>query len=326
MKPAILVTRKLPPAAMELLEENFQMECNPHNRVLSREELLDAVRGKEGILSLLTDTMDGEVMESAGKCLKMIANYAVGFNNIDVSAATKRKIAVSNTPGVLTDTTADLAMALILTVGRRIVESDIYTRAGKYMGWDPLLFMGSDVHHKTLGILGFGRVGQALAKRAAGFDMQVLYHNRNRVNPEIEENLGATYVDQDTLLKTSDFLSIHVPSTPETVGLIDSETLSLMKPSAFVINTARGEIIREAELVKASEEKKIAGAGLDVFEHEPKIHPGLLKMDNVVILPHIGSASMETRTKMGLMAAENLIAQFKGEIPPNCLNPEIFKS
>ena len=326
MKPAILVTRKLPPAAMELLEENFQMECNPHNRVLSREELLDAVRGKEGILSLLTDTMDGEVMESAGKCLKMIANYAVGFNNIDVSAASKRKIAVSNTPGVLTDTTADLAMALILAVGRRIVESDIYTRAGKYMGWDPLLFMGSDVHHKTLGILGFGRVGQALAKRAAGFDMQVLYHNRNRVNPEIEENLGATYVDQDTLLKTSDFLSIHVPSTPETVGLIDSETLSLMKPSAFVINTARGEIIREAELVKASEEKKIAGAGLDVFEHEPKIHPGLLKMDNVVILPHIGSASMETRTKMGLMAAENLIAQFKGEIPPNCLNPEIFKS
>ena len=311
---------------MELLEESFQMECNPHNRVLSREELLDAVRGKEGILSLLTDTMDGEVMESAGKSLKMIANYAVGFNNIDVSAATKRKIAVSNTPGVLTDTTADLAMALILTVGRRIVESDIYTRAGKYMGWDPLLFMGSDVHHKTLGILGFGRVGQALAKRAAGFDMQVLYHNRNRVNPEIEENLGATYVDQDTLLKTSDFLSIHVPSTPETVGLIDSETLSLMKPSAFVINTARGEIIREAELVKALEEKKIAGAGLDVFEHEPKIHPGLLKMDNVVILPHIGSASMETRTKMGLMAAENLIAQFKGEIPPNCLNPEIFKS
>ena len=311
---------------MELLEESFQMECNPHNRVLLREELLDAVRGKEGILSLLTDTMDGEVMESAGKSLKMIANYAVGFNNIDVSAATKRKIAVSNTPGVLTDTTADLAMALILAVGRRIVESDIYTRAGKYMGWDPLLFMGSDVHHKTLGILGFGRVGQALAKRAAGFDMQVLYHNRNRVNPEIEENLGATYVDQDTLLKTSDFLSIHVPSTPETVGLIDSETLSLMKPSAFVINTARGEIIREAELVKALEEKKIAGAGLDVFEHEPKIHPGLLKMDNVVILPHIGSASMETRTKMGLMAAENLIAQFKGEIPPNCLNPEIFKS
>ncbi len=326
MKPAIFVTRKLPPAAMALLEENFQMEYNAHNRVLSREELLNAVRGKDGILSLLTDAMDGEVMDSAGKSLKMIANYAVGFNNIDLSAATKRKIAVSNTPGVLTDTTADLAMALILAVARRIVESDVYTRAGKYMGWDPLLFMGSDVHHKTLGILGFGRVGHALAKRAAGFDMRIRYHNRHRIDPEIEENLGATYVDQDTLLKTSDFLSIHVPSTPETTGLINSATLSLMKPTAFVINTARGEIIREAELVKALEEKKIAGAGLDVFEHEPKIHPGLLKMNNVVILPHIGSASLETRTKMGLMAAENLIAQFKGEIPPNCLNPEIFKS
>ena len=325
MKPAIFVTRKLPPAAMALLEENFEMECNPHNRVLSREELLSAVAGKEGILSLLTDTMDGEVMESAGKSLKMIANYAVGFNNIDVSAATKRKIAVSNTPGVLTDTTADLAMALILAVARRIVESDIYARAEKYMGWDPLLFMGSDVHHKTLGILGFGRVGQALAKRAAGFDMNILYHNRNRVDPEIEEEIGATYVDQEMLLKTSDYVSIHVPLTPETTGLIDSKALTLMKPSAFVINTARGEIIREAELVKALAEKKIAGAGLDVFEHEPKIHPGLLKMDNVVILPHIGSASMETRTKMGLMAAENLIARFKDEVPTNCLNPEIFK-
>lgn len=325
MKPAIFVTRKLPPAAMALLEENFQMECNPHNRVLSREELLSAVAGKEGILSLLTDTMDGEIMDAAGKNLKMIANYAVGFNNIDVSAATKRKISVSNTPGVLTDTTADLAMALILAVARRIVESDIYTRAEKYMGWDPLLFMGSDVHHKSLGILGFGRVGQALAKRAAGFDMQILYHNRTRVDPEIEEKIGVTYVDRETLMKTSDYVSIHVPLTPETTGLIDSKALTLMKPSAFVINTARGEIIREAELVKALAEKKISGAGLDVFEHEPKIHPGLLKMDNVVILPHIGSASMETRTKMGLMATENLIARFKGEVPPNCLNPEIFK-
>ncbi|MBT3256510.1 MAG: D-glycerate dehydrogenase [Deltaproteobacteria bacterium] len=326
MKPAIFVTRKLPHAAMALLEENFQMECNPHDRVLLREELLDAVAGKEGILSLLTDTMDGEVMDSAGNNLKIIANYAVGFNNIDVGAATKRKIAVSNTPGVLTDTTADLAMALILAVARRIVESDIYTRAEKYMGWDPLLFMGSDVHHKTLGILGFGRVGQALAKRAAGFDMKILYHDMFRVDPEIEKKVGATYVDQNTLLKTSDYISIHVPLTPETTGLIDSDTLSLMKPSAFVINTARGEIIREADLVKALTEKKIAGAGLDVFENEPKIHPGLLKMNNVVILPHIGSASMETRTKMGLIAASNLIAKFKGEIPPNCLNPEIFES
>ncbi len=326
MKPAILVTRKLPPGTMALLDENFQVECNPHNRVLLREELLNGVRGKNGILSLLTDTMDGEVMDAAGKSLKMIANYAVGFNNIDVDAATQRKIAVSNTPGVLTDTTADLAMALLLAVARRIVESDNYARAEKYKGWDPLLLMGSDVHGKTLGILGFGRVGQTLAKRAAGFDMKILYHDRSRVDSELEEKLGATFVDQNTLLETSDYISIHVPLTPETTALINSATLSLMKPSAFVINTARGEIIREADLVKALTEKQIAGAGLDVFEHEPEIHPGLLKMDNVVLLPHIGSASLETRTKMGLVAANNLIAFFGGQQPPNCLNPEIFEN
>jgi glyoxylate reductase len=325
MKPAIFVTRKLPPKAMQLLEENFHVTCNPHNRVLNRQELLEGVTGKAGILSLLTDTMDGEVMDQAGKSLKMIANYAVGFNNIDLDAATRRNIAVSNTPEVLTDTTADLAMALILAVARRIVESDIYARAGKYMGWDPLLFLGADVHHKTLGLLGFGRVGQALAKRASGFDMRILYHDRNRAEPEVENQVGATFVDEDSLLKNVDFLSIHVPLTPKTNGMINTEKLSLMKPTAFIINTARGEIIREDELVKALKEKRIAGAGLDVFEREPEIHPGLLKMDRVVLLPHIGSASLETRTEMGLMAARNLMALFNNEIPPNCLNPEVFE-
>ena len=325
MKPEILVTRKLPPAAMAFLEENFEVTLNPHNRVLTRDELLSAVSGKQGILSLLTDTMDGEVMDRAGKDLKIIANYAVGFNNIDVPAATKRKIAVSNTPGVLTDTTADIAMALILAVARRIVESDVYARAGKYEGWDPLLFLGSDVHHKTLGILGFGRVGQALARRAAGFDMNILYYNRKRLDPELEKSMGATYADLPTLLKESDFLSIHTPATAETLGLMDLEKFSLMKPNAFVINTARGEIIREDDLVKALQQKKIAGAGLDVFEREPEIHNALKTMDNVVLLPHIGSASLETRTRMGLMAAENLAAFFKGQIPPNCLNPDIFE-
>ncbi|MDZ7700227.1 MAG: D-glycerate dehydrogenase [Deltaproteobacteria bacterium] len=324
MKPRIFVTRKLPRAAMTLLEENFEVTCNPHNRVLSREERLEGVAGKAGILSLLTDVMDEEVMDRAGKELKMIANYAVGFNNIDVDAATKRKIAVSNTPGVLTDTTADLTMALILTVARRIVEGDGYTRAGKYEGWDPLLLLGSDVHHKSLGILGFGRVGQALAKRARGFDMRITYHSRHRAEPDIEKRLGADFVDLSTLMRESDFLSIHVPLTPQTKGLINAERLSLMKPTAFVINTARGEVIREEALVEALTEKRIAGTGLDVFEDEPEIHPELLKMNNVVILPHIGSASMETRTEMGLMAARNLIAIFRGEVPPNCLNPEIF--
>lgn len=300
------------------------VECNPHNRVLTREELLNAVRGKEGLLSLLTDNIDLGVMDSAGPQLKIIANYAVGYNNIDVDAATARKIAVSNTPDVLTDTTADLSMALLLAVARRIVEGDVYARAGKYEGWDPLLFLGSDVHHKTLGLLGFGRVGFALAKRAAGFDMKILYYDIQRADPEMEKPVGATYVDLENLLRQSDFLSIHVPLTSDTVGLIGSENLSLMKPTAFIINTARGEVIQEEALVKALKEKEIAGAGLDVFEHEPAIHPALTEMNNVVILPHIGSASMETRSKMGLMAAENLILAFKDEIPPNCLNPEIF--
>ena len=215
-------------------------------------------------------------------------------------------------------------MALILTVARRIVEGDGYARAGKYRGWDPLLLLGSDVHHKSLGILGFGRVGQAVAKRARGFDMRIAYHSRHRAAPEIEKAFRAAFVDLETLLRTCDFLSIHVPLTPQTNGLIDAERLSLMKPAAFVINTARGEIIREEALVNALESQQIAGAGLDVFEDEPAIHPGLLKKNNVVILPHIGSASMETRTEMGLIAARNLIAIFKGEVPPNCLNPEIL--
>jgi len=324
MNPNILVTRRLPSEAMALLEANFEVECNPHNRVLTRKELLSSVRGKEGLLSLLTDNIDLGVMDTAGPQLKIIANYAVGYNNIDVDAATARRIAVSNTPDVLTDTTADLTMALLLAVARRIVESDVYAREGKYQGWDPLLFLGSDVHHKTLGLLGFGRVGLAVARRASGFDMKILYYDTQRADPEMEKQVGATYVDLETLLRQSDFLSIHVPLTTNTVGLIGSENLSLMKPTAFIINTARGELIQEEALAKALQEKGIAGAGLDVFEHEPAIHPGLTGMNNVVILPHIGSASMETRTKMGLMAAENLISAFKGEIPPNCLNPEVF--
>jgi len=324
MKPDILVTRKLPSAAMALLDENFEIVCNPHNRVLTREELLSGVRGKEGLLPLLTDRIDDEVMEAAGPQLKIIANYAVGYNNIDVGAATERKIAVTNTPGVLTDTTADLTMALLLAVARRIVESHIYASAGSYQGWDPLLFLGTDVHHKTLGLLGFGRVGFAVAKRAIGFDMRILYYDQQRADPDLENQVGAIYVDLETLLKESDFVSIHVPLTEGTRGLIGSETLALMKPTAFLINTARGEIVQEDALVRALQEKLIAGAGLDVFEHEPAIHPALMKVSNVVILPHVGSASMETRTKMGLMAAENLIAAFRGEIPPNCLNPQVF--
>ena len=325
MKAKVLVTRRLPPKAMALLEENFQVVCNPHDRALARAELMENVKGKDGLLPLLTDRIDGEVMDAAGEVLKVIANYAVGYNNIDMDAATCRKIAVTNTPGVLTETTADLTMALILAVARRIAESDAFARAGRYEGWSPLLLLGTDVHRKTLGILGFGRIGCAVAKRAAGFDMRILYHDRVPVKSDVEKQFNAKYVDKENLLKESDFLSLHVPLTGETVHLIGAEELSLMKPTAFIINTARGEVINEEALVEALQAKKIAGAGLDVFEKEPEIHPALTKMENVVILPHIGSASMETRTKMGLMAVENLIVGLRGEVPPNCLNPEVLR-
>jgi glyoxylate reductase len=215
-------------------------------------------------------------------------------------------------------------MALLLAVSRRIVESDVYARAGKYKGWAPLLFVGTDVHHKTLGLMGFGRIGTAVAKRARGFDMNILYHDDAPVDEKIVKQVKARKVDRETLLRESDFVSIHVPLTPETHHFMSTKEFSLMKPTAYIINTSRGEVIDEQALVEALKEKKIAGAALDVFEKEPKIPPALKKMPNVVILPHIGSASLETRTKMGMMAAQNLLAFFKGKKPPNCLNPEIL--
>ncbi len=325
MKPAIFVTRRLPEGAMRVLEENFNVTCNPHDRVLSREELLAGAKGADGLLPLLTDRIDGEVLEAAGPQLKIVANYAVGFNNFDLAAGTARKIPMTNTPGVLTDTTADLAMALLLAVARRVVPADVYARAGKYQGWAPLLFVGSDVHHKTLGIMGFGRIGYAMARRAAGFDMRVLYTDAQPAKPEIEREVNAKFVDKDTLLKEADFITLHVPLTPETRHYLKARDFALMKPEAYVINTARGEVINEQDLADALKAGQIGGAALDVFEHEPKIHPDLLGMENVVVLPHIASASIETRTKMGLISAENLIAVLlRGQRPPNLLNPEIY--
>ena len=243
----------------------------------------------------------------------------------DGHACTARKVAVSNTPGVLTDTTADLALALLLATARRVCEGGAYARAGKYQGWAPLLFLGSDVHHKTLGILGLGRVGLAVAQRAAGFDMKILYHSAHRRPPEVEQKVGAMYVDQETLLQESDFISLHVPLTPQTRHLLGPAQFALMKPTAYVINTARGEVIDEAALARAINSGQIAGAGLDVFENEPAIHPDLAANPSVVLLPHIGSASIETRTAMGLLDHANLRAcLIEGRTPPNCLNPEVF--
>ncbi|HMK36076.1 MAG TPA: D-glycerate dehydrogenase [Desulfomonilaceae bacterium] len=325
MTPTIFVTRRLPEGAMQVLEDTFEVLCNPHDRVLTREELLAGVKGKDGILPLLTDRIDEEVLDAAGSQLKIVANYAVGYNNIDLSACSKRRIPATNTPGVLTDTTADLAMALLLAVARKVVPADSYARSGKYQGWAPLLFLGTDVHHKTLGLMGLGRIGFAVAKRAAGFDMNILYHDSMRQDPGLEEEVGAKFVSKSALLSQSDFVSLHVPLTPETHHLISGPELALMKSSAYLINTSRGEVLDEKALVKALQLGQVAGAGLDVFEFEPAIEKELTSMDNVVIVPHIASASIETRTKMGLLAAENLISVLiEGRRPPNCLNPEIF--
>ncbi len=253
MKSKVFVTRELPPRAMAVLEENFELTRNPHDRVLTRTELLAGVAGQDGLLPLLTDRIDAEVMQAAGDRLKVIANYAVGYNNIDVAAATARNIAVTNTPGVLTDTTADLTMALLLCAARRIAESDAFARAGKYEGWAPMLLLGSDVHGKTLGLIGFGRIGLAVARRAAGFGMPILYHDQQRAEAGVERALGARYAEQEALLRESDFVSLHVPLLPETRRLLSSRQFALMKPSAYVINTSRGEIIDEEALVQALE-------------------------------------------------------------------------
>lgn len=325
MKPRVYVTRLLPPAVMDALNQDFQIDCNPDDRVLTRDELLAAVKGYDGLLPLLTDTIDGELLDAAGPQLKIVSNFAVGFNNIDVDACSARKVAVSNTPGVLTDTTADLAMALLLAVARRLPESDAYARAGKYDGWAPQLFLGNDVHHKTLGLMGFGRVGQALARRARGFDMKIIYYDNKPCTLEEEQALGAVCVDPETVLKEADFLSLHVPLTPGTHHLLGPKEFEMMKPGAYVINTARGEVIDEAALAEAIDSGQIAGAGLDVFEDEPAIHPGLKANPSAVILPHIGSASIETRTAMGMLDHKNLKAcLIDGEVPPNCLNPQVF--
>jgi len=314
----IFFTRRLPEDGMKLLESH-EMEVYEGDAPPSKEEIIDGVRGKDVLICLLTDKIDAEVMDASPR-LKIIANYAVGVDNIDIEEATRRGIVVTNTPGVLTETVADLTWALMLAIARRIVEGDEFTRAGKFKGWAPLLMLGGDIHGKTLGIIGAGRIGQAVARRARGFDMKVLYYSRER--KEEMEKMGAKYVDIHTLLRESDFVSLHVPLTPETYHMIGEEELKMMKSSAYLINTARGKCIDERVLVRALKEGWIRGAALDVFENEPEITPELKELKNVVITPHIGSASYETRSRMAVMVAENVLAALEGKMPPNCLNPE----
>jgi len=324
MKPKVFVTRKLPEKALEMIRAECDMEINPHDRVLTKEEIISGVSGKDGLLCLLTDEIDEEIIDS-GKNLRIIANYAVGYNNIDVGVATERKIPVTNTPGVLTDTTADMAWALIFAIARRVVEADKFTKEGKYKGWGPMMFLGGDIYGKTLGVVGLGRIGKSVVKRAKGFDMRVLYFDAFRADEKVEEELGIEYVSLEELLKESDFVSIHVPLLPSTHHLIGEKELLMMKKTAYLINNSRGPVIDEEALVKALRDKEIAGAALDVFENEPELSPGLADLENVVLTPHISSASIETRTKMAVMAAENLLAGLKGMRPPNIVNPEVLE-
>jgi len=318
----VFVTRKIPKPGLDLLEKECEIEVNPYDRVLTKEEIIRGIKGKDGLLCLLTDKIDKDILDTEPK-LRMIANYAVGYENIDVKYATEKGIPVSNTPGILTDTTADMAWALLFATTRRIVEGDKFTREGKFKGWGPTLMLGQDITGKTLGVVGAGRIGTAFALKSKGFGMKVLYYDIKR-NERIEKELGAKKVSLKELLKESDFVSLHVPLLSSTKHLIGEKELKLMKKAAILINTSRGPIIDEKALVKALKEKWIFGAGLDVYENEPNLEEGLIEIDNVVLQPHSASASIETRTKMAIMASENLIAGLKGKIPSNCVNTGIF--
>ena len=321
-KKKVFVTRRIPQPGLDLLKD-FDMTMNPEDRVLTKQELIAGGKGRDAVLCLLTDPIDAEIMDAL-PTVRIFANYAVGFNNIDVEAATKRKVAITNTPGVLTDTTADFAWTLLMAAARRLVEADKYCRAGKYEGWGPMLFLGHDIHHKTLGIVGMGRIGQAVARRAHGFEMKILYTDELRLPPEKERELKATFVSLEQLLKESDFVSLHVPLMASTKHLIGKKQLELMKKTAVLVNTSRGPVVDEKALVEALKNKTIFAAGLDVYEDEPKLAPGLAELDHVTIPPHIASASIDTRSKMATMAASNIIAFFKGEKPPNIVNPEVL--
>ena len=323
-KPRIFVTRRIPQEGLEILKRCCQVEVSDYDGVIPRSLLLEKVKDTDGLLVLLTDMIDKKLIVAAGKKLRVISNYAVGYNNIDVVEATKRGIMVTNTPGVLTETTADLAWALLMCIGRRIVEGDKLVRAGKFRGWEPMLLLGTDIHESTLGLIGFGRIGQAMARRAKGFNLKVIYYDREPVPPIIEKELGASYVSFDELLRKSDFISVHVPLTEETFHLIGQEEFSMMKKESYLINTARGPIIDEKALVKALKGGVIRGAALDVFENEPAIEQEFMNLNNVVIVPHIGSASYRTRTKMAIMAAKNLISALRGERPEFLVNPEVL--
>lgn len=314
--PKIFITRQIPESGIKILrEKGFEVEVSDVDGVMPREQLLAKVKGVDGILSLLTDKMDAELMDAAGPQLKVIANYAVGYDNINLKDAAAHSVVITNTPDVLTESVAEMAIALIFAISRRVVEADQFMRDGKYLGWGPMMFLGNDLVGKTLGLVGLGRIGGAVARRMHdGFEMKIMYYDAKR-NEELEKKYNLQFVDLDTLLKESDFVSIHVPMMPETKHLINAEKLKMMKKTAYLVNTSRGPIVDEAALVEALKAGEIKGAALDVYEQEPKMAEGLAQLPNTVLVPHIASATEETRSAMSELAAKNIVEVLEGRAP-----------
>lgn len=324
MKPRILVAREVFPEVLERLRQHFEVDDNQADAVLGVAGLKARLAGKAGALTAATDPITAEVI-AAAPGLKAICNFAVGYNNIDLAACSKAGVMATNTPGVLDDTTADLAWALLMASARRLPAAERWLRNGEWKGWQFIQWLGTDVHHATLGILGMGRIGQTVARRALGFDMKVIYHKRTPLPAEREAECRAKWVDKQTLLREADFLVLLLPYSPESHYTIGAAELALMKPTAHLINVARGGIVDDEALIAALREGRLAGAGLDVFEGEPKFNPGFLELDNVALTPHIGSSSRATRMAMAMTAADNLIAALGGQRPPNLLNPEVLR-
>ncbi|GMR18979.1 MAG: D-glycerate dehydrogenase [Patescibacteria group bacterium] len=320
----VFVTREIPDEGLKLLEGKVDLEVYDKDQVIPRAQLLEKVKGIDALLPLLTDKIDAELMDAAGPQLKVIANYAVGFDNIDVKAATQRKIYVANTPGVLTEAVAEHAFGLLLAIGRRIPEADRFTRAGNYKGWEPMLLLGTEIKGKTLGVVGLGRIGSRISEMAVkGMGMKVIYYDVKQ-NADFEKEFEATYKSKlDDLLSEADFVTIHVPLLPATRHLIDAEKLSLMKKTAYLINTSRGPVVDEKALVEALKSKTIAGAALDVYEEEPRLAPGLADLENVVLTPHTASATNEARGAMSTLAAQAILDVLSGKPPQNLVNKEL---
>ncbi len=321
MKPKVLVTREVFDEVLDFLRQYFEVSDNQSDAVWGPEDLAQRLTDKDGVMTSIADRIDAALLDKAPR-LKAVANIAVGYNNIDVAECTRRRILVTNTPGVLDEATADFTWALILGAARRLTEAEAYLRGGQWRRWELKQLLGADVHGATLGIIGMGRIGQAVARRALGFDMPVLYWNRHRVAPEIERRLNATFVSKEELLARSDFVTLHCPYTPETHHLIGAAELKQMKRTAILVNAARGGVVDDAALVEALKDGTIAAAGLDVYENEPNIHPEFLRLKNVVLAPHIASATRSTRLNMAKKAAENLVAALTRGDPPDLVNPE----